>query len=582
MKPFFSDFALYRRLLYQAQPYWPHIVGIFLISLLATPLALLNPLPLKIAVDSVLGSAALPGFLGWLIPVSVYSKTAILFFALGLLAVVGLLSQLQIVAEWLLQTYTGEKLVLEFRAMLFDHVQRLSLSYHDYRGTADSTYRIQNDAPAIQEIVIYGVIPLVTSAITLAAMIYITARISWQLALVIMTVAPLYFVLVALYREPLRSRWRDVASLESSAMSVVQEVLAAVRIVKAFGKENQEKERFMHRSQESMGARIRASFAEGHFGLLMGLTTTIGTACVLFIGIRHVQAGTLTLGQLLLVTGYLTQLYGPVKTISMKAASLQSQLARVERAFLLLDEAPDVPEKRNGRRLSRALGAVQFRDVSFGYGKDRTVLHGISFTVSPGTRLGIVGMTGAGKSTLLSLMTRFYDPTEGQILLDGVDLRDYRLADLRNQFAMVLQDPVLFSATILENIAYAYPDVNKEEVTKAAKAANAHAFIARLPEGYNTPVGERGMTLSGGERQRIALARAFLKNAPILILDEPTSSVDLETESVIIEALERLMQGRTVFVIAHRPSTLTTCDVVLEINGGRLSGMNSIRHPGHV
>ncbi|TAJ77413.1 ABC transporter ATP-binding protein [bacterium] len=572
MKAFYSDFALYRRLLYQAQPYWPHTVSIFLISLLATPLALLNPLPLKIAVDSVLGSEPIPGFLDRLLTVNAtHSKTAVLFFALGLLVVIALLSQLQVLADWLLQTYTGEKLVLDFRAMLFHHVQRLSLSYHDYRGTADSIYRIQHDAPAIQEIAIYGLIPLVTSAITLAAMISVTARIDWQLALVAMTVAPLYFVLVLVYRQPLRSRWREVTSLESSAMSVVQEVLTAVRIVKAFGKEDQEKERFVRRSQESMWARIRASFAEGHFGFLIGLTTTIGTVCVLFIGIRHVQAGTLTLGQLLLVIGYLTQLYGPVKTISTKAAGMQSQLARAERAFLLLDEAPDVPDKQNGRTLLRALGAVQFRDVSFGYGKDRPVLHSISFKVDPGTRLGIVGMTGAGKSTLVSLLTRFYDPTEGQILLDGIDLRQYKLADLRNQFAIVLQDPVLFSATILENIAYARPNADEEEVIKAAKAANAHEFIVRLPEGYNTPVGERGMTLSGGERQRIALARAFLKDAPILILDEPTSSVDLETESVIMEASERLIQGRTAFMIAHRVTTLTKCDVLLEIDDGRVS-----------
>src|SRR5713226_8426749 len=236
MKAFYSDFALCRRLLYQAQPYWPHIVSIFLISLLATPLALVNPLPLKIAVDSVLGSEPIPGFLDRLLTThTTHSNTAVLFFALGLLLLVALLNQLQVLAEWLLQTYTGERLVLDFRAMLFQHVQRLSLSYHDYTGTADSMYRIQNDAPAIQEIAIYGLIPLVTSAVTLAAMISVTARIDWQLALVAMTVVPLYLILVLFYRQPLRSRWREVTSLESSAMSVVQEVLTAVRIVKAFG-----------------------------------------------------------------------------------------------------------------------------------------------------------------------------------------------------------------------------------------------------------------------------------------------------------------------------------------------------------
>ncbi|HET8563519.1 MAG TPA: ABC transporter transmembrane domain-containing protein, partial [Candidatus Binatia bacterium] len=283
MKAFYSDFALCRRLLYQARPYWAHFVSIFLISLLATPIALLNPLPLKIVVDSVLGSQPLPAFPGRLLTAqATHSSSAVLFFALGLLLLMALLNQLQVLAEWLLQTYTGERLVLEFRAKLFHHVQRLSLLYHDYTGTADSIYRIQNDAPAIQEMAIYGAIPLVTSAVTLAAMIYVTARIDWQLALVAMTVAPLYLILILVYREPLRSRWREVTSLESSAMSVVQEVLTAIRVVKAFGREEQEKDRFVRRSKEGMWARIRAAFAEAQFSLLISLTAAIGTASVLF------------------------------------------------------------------------------------------------------------------------------------------------------------------------------------------------------------------------------------------------------------------------------------------------------------
>jgi ATP-binding cassette subfamily B protein len=583
MKAFYSEFALYRRLLYQVQPYWLHIVGIFLISLLATPLALLNPLPLKIAVDSVLGSRPIPGFLGMLLTAQIaHSKTVVLFFALGLLLLVALLNQLQAIAVWLLQTYIGERLVLDFRALLFHHVQRLSLSYHDYTGTANSIYRIQNDAPAIQEIAVYGLIPLATSALTLAAMISVTARIDWQLALVAMTVAPLYLILVLLYRHPLRTRWREVTSLESSAMSVIQEVLTAVRIVKAFGREEQEKDRFVRRSREGMWARVRAGFAEAQFSLLISLITAVGTVSVLFIGIRHVQSGTLTLGQLLLVIGYLTQLYGPVQTIGTKAASLQANFVRVEQAFLLLDEAADVPDKPDGRPLLRALGAVAFRSVSFGYDKDRPILHDVSFEVEPGSRLGIAGMSGAGKSTLVSLLTRFYDPTAGQIFLDGTDLRDYKLADLRNQFAIVLQEPMLFSTTILENIAYARPGCNMDQIVEAAKAAGAHDFIIRSADGYRTVVGERGMALSGGERQRIALARAFLKDAPILILDEPTSSVDLATESVIMEALERLMRGRTAFLITHRASTLGKCDVLLEIDCGRVSSVNPMQPSGYV
>ncbi len=254
---------------------------------------------------------------------------------------------------------------------------------------------------------------------------------------------------------------------------------------------------------------------------------------------------------------------------------MQSQLASAERAFSLLDEQPDVAERPNARPLSCASGTVAFRNISFDYAKDRPALRNISFEIGPGTRLGITGRTGAGKTTLMSLLTRFYDPTEGQILLDGIDLRDYKLADLRHQFGIVLQEPVLFSTSIAENIAYARPDASDEEIVAAAKAADAHEFIIRLPQGYETQVGERGMQLSGGERQRISLARAFLKDAPILILDEPTSSVDVKTEAVIMEALERLMHGRTTFMIAHRLSTLQNCDRLLVLEHGRLVEVTS-------
>jgi ATP-binding cassette subfamily B protein len=461
-------------------------------------------------------------------------------------------------------------LVLGFRAQLFGHAQRLSLAYHDSRGTSDSTYRIQYDATALPSIAVEGVIPLVTAAGTVAGMVYLTIQIDWQLALVALTVAPILFLTSWAYRPRLRSQSRAVKKLESSALAVVQEVLTALRVVKAFGQEARERDRLVRCSREGMGARLRLLLIEGGFGSVISLTTAAGAAAVLFLGTRHVQSGVLTLGQLLQVMVYLTQLYAPLKTLSRKATSLQSHLASAERAFALLDEAPDVAERSHARPLVRAAGAVTCRHVSFAYGADPPVLRDIAFEVGPGTRVGIAGMTGAGKTTLVNLLTRFYDPTEGHILLDGVDLRDYRLADLRNQFAIVLQDSVLFSTSIAENIAYARPGASEEEIIQAAKAANAHDFIARLPQGYQTPVGERGMRLSGGERQRLALARAFLKDAPLLILDEPTSSVDIRTESVILEAMERLMRGRTTFLIAHRLSTMEHCDLLLCIEGGRL------------
>jgi ATP-binding cassette subfamily B protein len=359
-------------------------------------------------------------------------------------------------------------------------------------------------------------------------------------------------------------------------MSVVQDVLGAVRVVKAFGQEDREEARFTQRSNEGMWARLRLAFIEGRFSLLVALITALGTATVLGVGVHDIQAGTLTLGNLLLVLGYLAQLYAPLKTISRKMASMQSHLAGAERAFALLDEGPDVGERPNARRLARASGAMVFRNVSFAYEREQPVLQDISFEIAPGTCLGIAGTTGAGKTTLVNLLMRFYDPTAGEMLLDGIDARDYKLADFRNQFALVLQEPVLFATSIADNIAYARPRARQSEIIAAATAANAHDFIRRLPHGYDTVVGERGLRLSGGERQRISIARAFLRDAPMLILDEPTSSVDVKTEAAIVEAMERLAQGRTTFIITHRRSALKHCDLLLKLEQGRVESLEPV------
>ena len=565
-----GDVVLYRRLLQETRPYWLHLAGLFGLGLLASPVALLTPVPLKIAVDSVLGGHPLPVFLQPFFPESAaQSPTAILLFAIGLLVAVAALGQLQGLASTLLQAYVGERLVLDFRARLVNQVQRLSVSYHDSRGTADSLYRIQHDVPAIQNLV-DGVIPSVSAAITLAMMITVTVLLDWQLALVALAISPPLFFLSGVYRPRMRSQWRHAKKLESSALAAVQETLGALRLVKAFRQEARETDRFLRRSREGMAARLGLALLQGRYGLYVGLTMALGTAAVLLIGVRHVRTGALTLGQLLLVMGYLAQLYQPLKTISRKAASLQSYLASAERAFALLDERPDVPERLHARSLVRAAGAVEFQHVSFAYNSDRPVLHDVSFAVPAGARVAIVGTTGAGKTPLVGLLPRFYDPTAGAVLLDGMDLRDYRLADLRDQFAIVLQEPVLFSTSIGENIAYGRPGASDLDIVRAAKAAGAHDFIGSLPRGYATPVGERGIQLSGGERQRVALARAFLKDAPLLILDEPTSSVDVKTEAVILQAMDRLMQGRTAFLITHRLSALATCDARLQLEQGRL------------
>jgi ATP-binding cassette subfamily B protein len=484
-------------------------------------------------------------------------------------------TQLQDLLATVLRTYTGERLVLTVRSKLFERAQALSFGYHDRVGTSDSAYRIQDDAKALQYLAVDSLVSLVTAAATFVAMIYVTARISGSLALVALTVSPVLIVAARSFRRKLRTQARGVKKLESGALSVVQEVLGALRVVKAFGQEHREQARFMSRAGEGMRARIALTLTQGTYALAIGATIGAGGAAVLYVGVRQVQRGAMTLGDLLLVMGYLSQLYAPLKTMAKKAGSLQSHLASAERVFGLLDEAAKTADRPDARRLRRARGAVAFDDVTFGYEPGRTVIHGVSFEAEPGARVGISGVTGAGKTTLMGLLTRFYDPLSGRILLDGFDLRDLAIRDLRAQFGIVLQEPVLFSTSIAENIAYARPNARETEVVGAARAANAHEFITRLPDGYATQVGDRGLRLSGGERQRISVARAFLKDAPILILDEPTSSVDVRTEAVIIEAMDRLMEGRTSFMIAHRLSTLRLCDTRLEVEGGRVTPLGA-------
>jgi ATP-binding cassette subfamily B protein len=570
--------ALYTRLLSEVRPYWPQLAGTLLVSLLSIPLVLLSPLPLKIAVDSVVDTKPPPEFLTWILPRWFLSaENGLLIAVTGLFAIISLLHQLQLMCAALLRTYTGEKLVFGFRVKLFDQAQRLSVAYHDTKGSADSAFRIQWDAPHIRYLVLEGAIPLCTASVTLIGMIYVTFRINWSLALIALTISPVVLVVSQAYRVHLRNLAHRLTDLESAAASVVQEVLGALRVVKAFGREAHEHARFTRRSQEGLQARIRYEAAEGVFAFVIGMSLAVGTATVLYVGILQVRSGIITLGELLLVVGYLAQLYEPLRTTSEIIGRLQLHLASAERAFGFLDEMPDVPQRPDARQLPRAAGTIVFDHVSFAYPDSRPALRDATFTVCPGMRVGIMGPTGAGKTTLVSLLARFYDPSAGSILLDNVDLREYDVTDLRRQFAIVLQEPILFSTSIAENIAYGRPGANHDEIVTAAKAAEVHEFIASLPEGYQTLVGERGMSLSGGERQRIALARAFLKDAPILILDEPTSSVDMETEAAIIASLERVSANRTTFIIAHRPTAFKGCERLFRIDRGILREVQSIQ-----
>ncbi len=565
-----------RQLWRLARPYWPHLAAIFLLSLIAAPIGLLLAFPLKIAVDNVIGGRSLPPVLEALMPAMLHgtnSRGANLLLAVGLLLFLSLAINLQSFAAWLLQTYTGEKLVLEFRAQLFWHAQRTSLLVHDRRGPNDVAYRIQHDAPAIQYIFLQGAVPLVSSALSFAALMCVTLRLDWKLALIAVSISPVLFLLARRSSRHARSGWDGIKRLDSSAMLALHEALGSIRVVKAFAREPFEDRRFRQRSRHRMQEQVKVAARQAAFHVLIATTLAVGSAAVLWIGVRHVQSGRLTLGDLLLVMAYMAQLYDPLRTISSKLPELQGWMVSVERALVLLEDAPELSEAGRPAVVSgagRAQGRISFRDVSFAYPGAGRALDGVSFEIVPGTRVGIIGPSGSGKSTVVNLLTRFYDPLSGKVLLDGRDLRDYHLADLRRQFAVILQEPVVFSASVAENIAYGGRHAGRQEVMAAARAAMAHEFIMALPEGYDTRIGEGGCRLSGGERQRLGIARAFLKDSPVLILDEPTSAVDIRTEEEIMEAMRSLLRGRTTFVIAHRLSTVQDCDLILALKRGRL------------
>src|SRR3954452_1648412 len=469
----------YLRVLRQARPFWRQLSGIAALSIISAPLALLLPLPVKIAVDSVLGSGPVPAWLAWMKQGATTSSA--LVAAVGLLLAIAVINQIQALFAWYLQTCTAEGLVWDFRAQLLRHVQRLPMSFHDRAGAYDLAYRIQNDAASIQYIVIQGIIPVFTALCTLAAMLYVSVRMDLHLAWIAMSIAPVLALLTRKCSAIVRERSKTVKELDSSAISVVQEVLGSIRVVKAFGQHDREEKRFVGHSSSRVKNQVKLAVVQGWFNLLIGLTIASGSAAVLFVGVRHVHRGLLTVGDLLVVIAYIAQMYEPLRLISTRTADLQSWIVSVDRAFDLLRERTEIEEATIPRSLARATGDVDFRGISFNYNNGRSGLRDISLHIPQGSRVGVIGTTGAGKTTLIHMLMRFYDPTEGEVRLDGVDLRDYRIADLRRQSAVVLQEPVLFIISIAKNIAYGIPNASEEEIFAAAQAAHCHDFILRQP-----------------------------------------------------------------------------------------------------
>ncbi len=566
-----STFELLKRILVHSKLYWPHIITLFILSLLATPIALLKPFALKFLIDSGFGTQSIPKVIKTFFPANfdfTFSVVAVITACLVIL--IALVDNIITYITWILSTYTGEKLVLNFRTLLFNHVQRLSLAYHDRKGSSDSLYRIQWDTMSIRYLLLSQLSSLITSSITLITMIVVMFYINWQFAVITFCLIPPLVILTRLSTKRLKKDWFTVKNAESMAMSVIHEVLSSLRVVKAFGQEENENVRFTHRSNTAVNGQVQLARVAAAYSFIVGMLLAIGSAVFIYIGATFVHAGKMTLGELTLVIAYITQIFGPLQSIIKNINEVQSSLASIERVFSVLDEEREVTENSNAIHLPHVKGGFIFQHVSFSYNNEAVTIQDLTFEIKPGDRVGIMGSTGAGKSTLINLLNRFYDPSDGMIKIDGANIKDYKLADYRNQFSIVLQEPVLFSTSIGENIRYGRPGASEKEMVEAAISANAHNFIMKCKDGYDTLVGERGMQLSGGERQRISIARAFIKNAPVLILDEPTSSLDIKTEALIMEAMERLMEGRTTFMITHRLDTLNSCNLILHLENGKL------------
>ena len=566
-----SVFNLIKRIILYARPFWPPIIGLFFLTLLATPIALIRPLSMTILIDSGFGSYPVPGFIKMFFPSNFeFTFKAVVIIAASFVILMALIDAVYGTVYWLLDSYTGEKLVMRFRTLVFNHIQRISLAYHDRKGTSDSLYRLQWDTTAIRSLLMGSLSSMISSFVTLISMVVVMFMINWHFALIAMCVVPPLYFLTKFSRRVTKKGWQKIYEDQSFALGVLHEVISSLRVVKAFGQENNEEKRFVNEADKAIKGQLKMAWFGSFFNFIVGMLFAVGTALFIYFGAQYVRSGEMTLGELTLVLSYLGQVFGPLQTIAKDINNIQSSIISTERVFELLDQDKEVEESRNATHLSGVKGSFEFKDVCFSYDKNNPILQNISFKINAGDRVGVMGSTGAGKTTLISLLIRFYDASSGVISIDGEDIKKFKLADYREQFSMVLQEPVLFSTTIGENIRYGHPGATEKEIIQAAKAANAHEFIMKTADGYSTKVGERGMQLSGGERQRIALARAFIKNAPVLILDEPTSSLDVRTEAQIMEAMERLMLGRTTIMITHRLDSLSSCNVIIHLEQGKL------------
>jgi len=553
------------------KPHWRALV-LGLLAVIGEGVAdLLDPWPLKIVLDNVLRSRSTHGWLShWIAMTAGTDRLAILRFAAVAVLVIAVLGGLCSWAEKYLTMNVGQWVIHDLRRTLYSHMQRLSIAYHDQKQTGDLISRVTSDIDAIQSFLASGLLGGLVNALTLIGMVIVMFYINWQFTLIALSVAPPLFLIVFHYTRQIKKSSRDVRKKEGEIVSTIQEVLTSIRVVKAFAREDYEQRRLEEESLQGVEIALRARGLKAKLAPMVELIVAVGTTLVLWFGGRMAISGKLSPGSLVVFIFYLGKMYKPMQELSKMTDTYSKAAVGYERIREVLEIERDVKDLPGARRARPFKGRIELEQVGFYYSPDRPILTDVNLKVEPGQMAALVGPTGAGKTTIVSLIARFYDPTSGIVKIDGSDIRRFTQKSLREQISFVLQDTVLFHGPLWRNIAYGKPEATRAEIFRAAEQANAHEFIQEMPEGYDTIVGERGNTLSGGQRQRIAIARAIIRTTPILILDEPSSGLDASSEKLVFEALERLMQGKTSVVIAHRLSTVRQANIIFVVDKGSI------------
>jgi len=531
---------------------------------------LLEPWPLKIVLDYLLQSKHPPGWMRAMVGWIGQDKLAVLNFAVLAVAVIAVVGALSSYLEKYVTTSVGQWVMHDLRRTLYHHIHRLSLAEHDEKRTGDLIGRVTSDIEAIQAFITTALLGILTSVLTLLGIVGVMFYLNWRFTLISLSIAPVLFLVVYFFTRRIKKASRDVRKKESELVSIVEEVFSSIRVVKAFAREDYEERRFERQSLENVEMALVARSIKMKLSPIVEIIVATGTCLVLGYGARLVLAGQLTAGALVVFLLYLGKMYKPMRDLSKMTDTVSKAAVGFERIREVLETESGMRDLPGARRAARFKGKIEFNKVSFGYNQDQLILKDVSFEIEPGQVAAFVGPTGGGKTTIISLVARFYDPLSGEVKIDGTNIRNYTMKSLRQQISFVLQETLLFHAPVWQNIAYGRPEANRAEIIRAAKLANAHEFIDEMPEGYDTMVGERGVTLSGGQRQRIAIARAVIRNTPILVLDEPTSGLDAASEQAVFEALDRLMKGKTSIVIAHHLATIRRAKIIFVVKDNTL------------